>query len=226
MQRGGIPLLNTTIVNMESILKTLEKFRVIPVIAIEDADKALYLADALIEGGLPLAEITFRTDAAAKVISVLSNKRPELTVAAGTILTIDQLKQARDYGAVFGVAPGVDLKVIEEAMKIGFPFIPGIMTPTEVTVCLNYNLTVLKFFPAESAGGVKHLKSIIAPFAHTGVKFTPTGGVNKENYKSYLDIPQVISVGGSWMATKEDINAENWSGIKNNCLEIEKRKRN
>ena len=208
---------------MESIIRTLEKFKVIPVIAIEDAGKALYLADALMEGGLPLAEITFRTDAAAKVISVLSKKRPELLVAAGTILTIDQLKQARDYGALFGVAPGVDIKVIEEALKMGFPFIPGIMTPSEVTVCLNYNLTVLKFFPAESAGGVKHLKSIIAPFAHTGIKFSPTGGVNKENYKSYLEIPQVISVGGTWMATKEDITAGNWNTIKNNCLAISKR---
>lgn len=207
---------------MESILKTLLKFRVIPVIAIEDSDKALHLADALMEGGLPLAEITFRTDAAAKVISVLSKERPELLVAAGTILTIDQLKQARDYGALFGVAPGVDIKVIEEALKMGFPFIPGIMTPSEVSVCLNYQLLLLKFFPAESAGGVKHLKSIIAPFAHTGVKFTPTGGVNKENYKSYLEISQVISVGGTWMATKEDITAGNWSKIKNNCLEISK----
>lgn len=207
---------------MESIIKTLEKFKVIPVIAIENSDKALYLADALMEGGLPLAEITFRTDAAAKVISVLSKKRPELTVAAGTILTIDQLKQARDYGALFGVAPGVDIKVIEEALKIGFPFIPGIMTPTEVIVCLNYKLAVLKFFPAESAGGIKFLKSIIGPFAHTGVKFSPTGGVNKENYKTYLEIPQVISVGGTWMATKEDITAGNWSKIKNNCQEISK----
>jgi 2-dehydro-3-deoxyphosphogluconate aldolase / (4S)-4-hydroxy-2-oxoglutarate aldolase len=207
---------------MESIIRTLEKFKVIPVIAIENSDKALYLADALMEGGLPLAEITFRTDAAAKVISVLSKERPELLVAAGTILTIDQLKQARDYGALFGVAPGVDIKVIEEALKMGFPFIPGIMTPSEVSVCLNYQLALLKFFPAESAGGVKHLKSIIAPFAHTGVKFTPTGGVNKENYKAYLEIPQVISVGGTWMATKEDITAGNWSKIKNNCLEISK----
>jgi 2-dehydro-3-deoxyphosphogluconate aldolase/(4S)-4-hydroxy-2-oxoglutarate aldolase len=205
---------------METIIQILSRFKVIPVIAIEDADKALHLADTLIEGGLPLAEITFRTSAAAKVISILCKKRPEINIAAGTILTIDQLKQARDYGAFFGVAPGVDPKLIEEALKIGFPFIPGIMTPTEVTVCLNYKLSILKFFPAESAGGIKHLKSIIAPFAHTGVKFIPTGGVNKENYKSYLEIPQVISVGGSWMATKEDISTGDWSKIKNNCLEI------
>jgi 2-dehydro-3-deoxyphosphogluconate aldolase/(4S)-4-hydroxy-2-oxoglutarate aldolase len=205
---------------MESIIKTLKKLKVIPVIAIEDPDKALHLADALIEGGLQLAEITFRTAVAAKVISVLTKKRPDLLVAAGTILTIDQLKQARDYGALFGVAPGVDTKVIEEALKIGFPFIPGVMTPSEISTCLNYQLKLLKIFPAASLGGVNYIKSIIGPFAHTGIMFSPTGGVNKENFKSYLEVPQVISVGGTWVATKEDINAGNWSKIKNNCLEI------
>jgi 2-dehydro-3-deoxyphosphogluconate aldolase/(4S)-4-hydroxy-2-oxoglutarate aldolase len=205
---------------MESIIKTLKKLKVIPVIAIEDPEKALHLADALIEGGLPLAEITFRTAVAAKVISVLTKKRPDLLVAAGTILTIDQLKQARDYGALFGVAPGIDTKLIEEALKIGFPFIPGVMTPSEISICLNYKLKLLKIFPAASLGGVNYIKSIIGPFAHTGIMFSPTGGVNKENFKSYLEVPQVISVGGTWVATKEDINAGNWSKIKNNCLEI------
>ena len=205
---------------MESIIKTLKKLKVIPVIAIEDPDKALHLADALIEGGLPLAEITFRTAVAAKVISVLTKKRPDLLVAAGTILTIDQLKQARDYGALFGVAPGIDTKLIEEALKIGFPFIPGVMTPSEISICLNYKLKLLKIFPAGSLGGVNYIKSIIGPFAHTGIMFSPTGGVNKENFRSYLEVPQVISVGGTWVAAKEDINAGNWNKIKNNCLEI------
>jgi 2-dehydro-3-deoxyphosphogluconate aldolase/(4S)-4-hydroxy-2-oxoglutarate aldolase len=205
---------------MESIIETLKRFKVIPVIAIEDPEKALYLADALIEGRLPVAEITFRTAVAAKVISVLSKERPELIIAAGTILTIDHLKQARDYGALFGVAPGIDIKVIEEALKIGFPFIPGVMTPSEISICLNYNLKILKFFPAEAAGGVKFLKSIIGPFAHTGVMFSPTGGVNNDNFKSYLEIPQVIAVGGTWVANKEDINTGNWEKIKQNCLEL------
>jgi 2-dehydro-3-deoxyphosphogluconate aldolase / (4S)-4-hydroxy-2-oxoglutarate aldolase len=205
---------------METIISALKRFKVIPVIAIEDPDKALHLADALIEGRLPLAEITFRTAVAAKVISVLTKKRPDLLVAAGTILTIDQLKQARDYGALFGVAPGIDIKLIEEALKIGFPFIPGVMTPSEISICLNYKLKLLKIFPAGSLGGVNYIKSIIGPFAHTGIMFSPTGGVNKENFRSYLEVPQVISVGGTWVATKEDINAGNWSKIKNNCLEI------
>jgi 2-dehydro-3-deoxyphosphogluconate aldolase/(4S)-4-hydroxy-2-oxoglutarate aldolase len=205
---------------MDSIIKILEKFKVIPVIAIEDPDKALHLADALIGGGIPLAEITFRTAAAARVISTLAKERPDLVLAAGTILTIDQLKQARDSGARFGVSPGTDPTVIEESLKTGFPFIPGVMTPSEISVCLNYKLKILKIFPAGALGGVNYIKSIIGPFAHTGVMFNPTGGINGENFKSYLEIPQVIAVGGTWLATKEDINAGNWNKIKNNCMKI------
>jgi 2-dehydro-3-deoxyphosphogluconate aldolase/(4S)-4-hydroxy-2-oxoglutarate aldolase len=205
---------------MKEIIKTLEKLKVIPVIAIEDPDKSLHLADALIEGGLPLAEITFRTSAAARVISILSKEKPELIICAGTILTIDQLKQACDYGAVLGVAPGLDIKIVEEALKIGFPFMPGVMTPSEICLCLNYELELLKFFPSEPLGGATFLKSIIAPFAHTEVKFSPTGGVNKDNFKDYLEIPQVISVGGTWVANKENINAGNWEKIKQNCRKI------
>ncbi len=205
---------------MDSIIKTLKELRVIPVIAIEDPDKALHLADALISGGIPLAEITFRTAAAAKVISILVKERPELVVAAGTILTVDQLKQARDSGARFGVAPGTDPKVIEESLTTGFPFIPGVMTPGEISICLNYKFKLLKIFPAGALGGVNFIKSIIGPFVHTGVMFNPTGGINRENFKGYLEIPQVIAIGGTWLATKEDINSQNWNKIKNNCLEI------
>jgi 2-dehydro-3-deoxyphosphogluconate aldolase/(4S)-4-hydroxy-2-oxoglutarate aldolase len=205
---------------MDSIITTLGKFKVIPVIAIEDAGKALHLADALTGGGIPLAEITFRTAAAAKVISTLVKERPDMVVAAGTILTINQLKQARDSGARFGVAPGTDPKVIEESLKSGFPFIPGVMSPSEISMCLNYNLKLLKIFPAGSLGGVDYIKSIAGPFTHTGILFNPTGGINRENFRSYLEIPQVIAVGGTWLASKEDINSGNWNKIKNNCLEI------
>jgi len=205
---------------MNFIIETLKKLKVIPVIAIEDAGKALHLADALIGGGIPLAEITFRTAAAAIVISTLVKERPDLVVAAGTILTIDQLKQARDSGARFGVAPGSDPKVIEESLKTDFPFIPGVMTPSEISMCINYNLKLLKIFPAGSLGGVNYIKSIIGPFAHTGVMFNPTGGITRDNFRSYLEIPHVIAVGGTWLASKEDINAGNWNKIKNNCMEI------
>ena len=205
---------------MQEIIALLEQLKVIPVISIEDPDKAIPLADALIEGGLPMAEVTFRTDAAAKVMSVMARERPEMNISAGTILTVDQLKKARDTGARFGVAPGFNPKLVEEALKINFPFIPGILTPGEISLAIEYGLTLLKYFPAEPAGGIKLLKSTIAPFAHLGIKYSPTGGIGKDTYRDYLAIPQVVSIGGSWVASKEDIKEGNWDKIKSNCIEI------
>ncbi len=205
---------------MKEIIALLEKLRVIPVISIEDPDKALPLADALIGGGLPMAEITFRTDAAADVMSIIAKKRPAMNISAGTILTLDQLKKARDTGANFGVAPGFNPKLVEEAFKMNFPFIPGVLTPGEVSMAIDYGLVLLKYFPAETAGGTKLLKSIIAPFAHLGIKYSPTGGIGKDTYLDYLKIPQVVSIGGSWVASKEDIEEGNWDKITSNCLEI------
>ena len=202
------------------IYSDLKKLKVIPVIAIEKVDDALYLADALIEGGLPVAEITFRTSAAAEAIKLLRNKRPELLIGAGTILTIENLKKAIDCGAAFGVAPGLNTKVVEEAVKREFLFSPGVMTPTDVETALSLGVNLLKFFPAEAAGGIKMLKSLTAPYGHTGVKFMPTGGINMSNINSYLQIKEVIVVGGTWVATKEDIRDGKWEKIKKNCLEI------
>ena len=202
------------------IYSDLKKLKVIPVITIEKVDDALYLADALIEGGLPVAEITFRTSAAAEAIKLLRNKRPELLIGAGTILTIENLKKAIDCGAAFGVAPGLNTKVVEEAVKREFLFSPGVMTPTDVETALSLGVNLLKFFPAEAAGGIKMLKSLTAPYGHTGVKFMPTGGINMSNINSYLQIKEVIVVGGTWVATKEDISDGKWEKIKKNCLEI------
>jgi len=198
---------------MEEIIELLQKLKVIPVISIEDPDKALPLADALIEGGLPMAEVTFRTDAAARVMAIIAKDRPEMNLSAGTILTVDQLKKAKDIGARFGVAPGFNPKLVEEALKINFPFIPGVLTPGEVSVAIDYGLVLLKYFPAEPAGGVKLLKSTIAPFAHLGIKFSPTGGIGRDTYLDYLAIPQVVSIGGSWVAGKDDIREGNWEKI-------------
>jgi 2-dehydro-3-deoxyphosphogluconate aldolase/(4S)-4-hydroxy-2-oxoglutarate aldolase len=208
---------------MQSIIELLQKLKVIPVISIEDPDKTLPLADALIEGGLPMAEITFRTDAAARVMSIITKERPEMNISAGTILTVDQMKKAQDIGARFGVAPGFNPKLVEEAFKLNFPFIPGVLTPGEVSIAIDYGLVLLKYFPAEPAGGVKLLKSTIAPFAHLGIKYSPTGGIGKDTYPDYLKIPQVVSIGGSWVAGKEDIQEGNWDKIKSNCLEITKK---
>jgi 2-dehydro-3-deoxyphosphogluconate aldolase/(4S)-4-hydroxy-2-oxoglutarate aldolase len=201
----------------EEIYQIIERLRIVPVIAIEDADSALPLADALIEGGLPVAEITFRTVAASAVISKIAKERPEILIGAGTILTTDNLKKAIDCGARFGVAPGFNQRIVEEALKLNFPFSPGIMTPTDIEAALGYGIKVLKFFPAEAAGGIKMLKSLVGPYTHLGIRFIPTGGITLENINQYLTIPQVLAVGGTWIAKAEDIRKKNWNQIKLNC---------
>jgi 2-dehydro-3-deoxyphosphogluconate aldolase/(4S)-4-hydroxy-2-oxoglutarate aldolase len=190
---------------------------VIPVVAIDSVDAALPLADALCEGGLPVAEITFRTDAAAEVINAIATKRPEMLVGAGTILTAENLQRAADCGASFGVAPGCNPSVVRKACELNFAFSPGVMTPTDVECALALGVEVLKFFPAGAAGGVNMIKSLAAPYAHTGVRFIPTGGVNQGNLAEYLALSSVVAVGGTWVAKRADVSAGNWSGIAKRC---------
>lgn len=204
----------------EELYKKLENFRVIPVLAVEHADAALPLADALIAGGLPVAEITFRTKAAADVIATLSKKRPELLIGAGTVLDVEHLMQAKDCGATFAVAPGFNPQIVAEALKLDLPFSPGIMTPSDIEGALSFGVTVLKFFPAEAAGGLNLLKSLAAPYAHTGIKFMPTGGINQHNFREYLALDSVLAVGGTWVARKNDIAAGNWEKITEICRKL------
>lgn len=203
--------------NSQKIIETLSKYRVVPVIAIEDAKAALPLADALLEGGLPLVEITFRTEAAADVIRTLAEKRPELCIGAGTVLTSENLANAVEAGAAFGVAPGTNPEIIEMSQEIDWPFIPGVCTPSEIEAALSMDVNILKFFPAGAAGGVSMLKALSAPYAHTGVKFMPTGGVSVSNLAEYLALPTVTACGGTWIATKEDIAEGHWNQIKDRC---------
>ncbi|MGL6196087.1 MAG: bifunctional 4-hydroxy-2-oxoglutarate aldolase/2-dehydro-3-deoxy-phosphogluconate aldolase [Thermoguttaceae bacterium] len=199
------------------VFEKIAEYKVVPVIAIESEESALPLADALIAGGLPIAEITFRTAAAAKVIKLLTEKRPEMLIGAGTLLTEDNVKAALDAGAKFGVAPGLNLDTLDSANEIGLPFIPGACTPSEVEAALASECKVIKFFPAGAIGGVKMLKALIGPYAHTGVKFMPTGGITVENLKEYLAEKSVIACGGTWIATKEDIALSRWSLIQDRC---------
>ncbi len=203
-----------------SVFKRLEQYKVVPVIAIEDKDHALKLADALIQGGLPIAEITFRTEAAADVIKTLKTERPEILVGAGTILTAEQLTKAIDCGAAFGVAPGVNPNIVEQAIDNQFPFAPGVMTPSDVEAALALGLKVLKFFPAEAAGGISFLKSMSGPYKHTGVRFIPTGGVNQNNLTEYLAVDTVLAAGGTWVAKKEMLRRQQWSLVTENCQKI------
>lgn len=201
----------------KQLFDKMKGYGVVPVIAIDSVDDALPMADAMIEGGLPCAEITFRTDAAAKVIETIAKKRPEMVVGAGTILSVENLKRAQDAGAAFGVAPGLNPKILEEAAKLNFPFVPGVVTPSEVEQALSFGVTVLKFFPAGPSGGIEMIKALYAPYGHMGIQFMPTGGVKPENLGDYLSNPAVPFAGGTWIAKKDMIARKEWDTIKNNC---------
>ncbi|MFO7820456.1 MAG: bifunctional 4-hydroxy-2-oxoglutarate aldolase/2-dehydro-3-deoxy-phosphogluconate aldolase [Lentisphaeria bacterium] len=205
--------------NHTEIYGKIGDLKIVPVIAIDSEEDALPLADALLAGGLPVAEITFRTDAAAKVIKKIVDERPEMIVGAGTVLSPEKLSEAMNCGAKFAVAPGFNPAVVKEATRNNFPFAPGIMTPTDVEAGLAEGLKILKFFPAGAAGGIKLLKSLAGPYGHTGVKFIPTGGVSLDNLADYLELSAVLAVGGSWIAKRDMIAAKNWAAIESAAKE-------
>jgi 2-dehydro-3-deoxyphosphogluconate aldolase/(4S)-4-hydroxy-2-oxoglutarate aldolase len=180
---------------------------------IDKAEDAVPLARALLAGGLNVMEITFRTAAAAESIQRIRQKVPQMSIGAGTLLSPEQVQRAIDVGAQFGVSPGLNETVLAAANKNQMPFFPGVMTPTEVDRALNLGWKHLKFFPAEPAGGAAMLKALIGPFAHTGVKFVPTGGINAATLANYLALPQVAAVGGSWMAEKKLVTEKAWGKI-------------
>lgn len=190
---------------------------VVPVIAIERASDAVALADALLEGGLPVAEITFRTDAAADVLAAMRDARPELCIGAGTILDRTNLKKAIASGARFGLAPGFDPDIVDAAKTENLPFCPGIMTPSDLTLAAARGVRLAKFFPAGVAGGSKALAGISAPFAHLGIRFIPTGGVTEATIGEWLALRQVIAVGGTWIAKTEDIREGRFKDIAKNA---------
>jgi len=199
---------------IERLKERMWQIGVVPVIAIESPELALPMADALIEGGLAVAEITFRTEAAADVISALKKQRPDILLGAGTILTVENLKKAVACGAAFGVSPGLNPEIVKKAIEMDFPFFPGVVTPSEIEQGLGLGTNVLKFFPSEASGGTAMIKALAAPYAHLGIKFIPTGGVNTKNLEEYLVLPQVLSVGGSWIAKKDMITEKRWDDIK------------
>lgn len=195
----------------------LHRLGVIPVIELDSVEHALPLADALIEGGLPAAEITFRTAAAAEAIRVLRRERPQLLVGAGTILKVEQLREAKACGAAFGVAPGFNPDIVRKARAAGLDFCPGMMTPSEIENAMAMGLNVLKFFPSELAGGLKMIKALAGPYGHTGLRLIPTGGISEQNLEAYLAEKLVLAVGGTWLAKKESIAAGKWDEIRQNC---------
>lgn len=194
-------------------MSQLDQFPVIPVIVIDNVADAKPLANALLEGGLNIIEVTFRTQAAAGAIEAIANEFPEMLVGAGTVVTQEQAKIAIDSGSKFGLAPGTDPETIAYFNSRDTPFIPGIMTPSDIQAAIKAGCKHLKFFPAGAAGGVKMLQSMVAPYSNLGVKFCPTGGVSIDNMNDYLAVPEVFAIGGSWLATKAQIANKDWSGI-------------
>lgn len=186
---------------MHDVLETIEQLGIVPVVVIENAKDAVPLCRALQEGGLPLAEITFRTAAAEDAIRAVSSDLPEVLVGAGTVLTTQQAEKAIKAGARFIVSPGLNPAVVEFCMEKSVPVIPGCCTPTDIEVALGLGLNVVKFFPAEAFGGIKTLKAISAPYSM--MKFVPTGGINATNLNDYLSFDKVLACGGSWMVNSE-----------------------
>ena len=197
---------------MNEVLEQFKKIGIIPVVVLDDAKDAKPLGQALMEGGLPCAEVTFRTAAAEEAIKIMAEKFPELVVGAGTVLTPEQADRAMNAGAKFIVSPGLNPKVVKHCIDKGYPIVPGTSNPSDVEVAIELGLDVVKFFPAEAAGGLNMIKSMAAPY--TNMKFMPTGGINATNLKSYLDFNKIVCCGGSWMVKKDMVAAGDFEGIK------------
>ncbi len=196
---------------MNEILKRLSDMGIIPVVKIDDADKAVPLARALYEGGLPCAEITFRTSQAAEAIKRITTSLPDMLVGAGTVLTTQQVDSAIEAGAQFIVSPGLNPEVVSHCIKKQIPITPGCSNPSDIEMAMSLGLNVVKFFPAEAMGGVKVIKAISAPYG--GIKFIPTGGINEKNLNDYLTCPSVLACGGSWMVDEALIKSGNFDKI-------------
>ena len=197
---------------MNKILKQIEETGIVPVVVLNDAKDAEPLAQALCDGGLPCAEVTFRTDAAEESIGIMTEKFPDMLIGAGTVLTTEQVDRAVAAGAEFIVSPGLNPKVVKYCVDKGILIIPGCANPSDVEQAIEYGLEAFKFFPAEQAGGLAYIKAIAAPYV--SMKFMPTGGINPDNVKAYLAYDRILACGGSWMVKSGFINAGEFDKIK------------
>lgn len=204
-------------------MTAMERFAnsiVVPVVVLDKAEDAVPTARAMLAGGIDTMEITFRTVCAPEAIRAVAENCPEVLVGAGTVLNLEQCKLALEMGAKFIVSPGFSEEVVGYCVEHGVPVAPGCVTPTEIMSAMKYGLKMVKFFPANVYGGLKAMKNLSAPFV--GMKFLPTGGVNSDNIKEYIDAPFIHAVGGSWVCPKADIAAGNWDKITRLCLDARK----
>lgn len=196
----------------EEIKSQFEQIGIIPVVVLEDAKDAKPLGEALMKGGLPAAEVTFRTEAAEEAIRILSKEFPDMLVGAGTVLTCDQADAAMAAGAKFIVAPGFNPTVVKHCLEKGYPVTPGVQTPGEMEQAMELGLDFVKFFPAEPAGGLPMIQAVAAPY--TNLKFMPTGGINKDNVKDYLRYNKIVACGGTWMVKGNLIEEGNFQKVE------------
>ena len=195
------------------LLAQLRQTGVIAVLVIDDADSAVPVAKALLEGGVKGVELTLRTPTAMEALRRIRAEVPEITVGVGTLLTPSQVHEVVAAGAAFGVAPGFNPRIVAEAKQVGLSFAPGVCTPSDIEGALELGCTLMKFFPAEPCGGLSYLRSIAAPYAHWGVRFMPLGGVDLSNAERYLSEPCIHALGGSWLAPRDLIQKRDWAAI-------------
>lgn len=198
---------------MSNVMKRIGDAGLVPVVVVDSAEDAVKAARALLDGGLDIMEITLRTEAGIEAIRSVTKAYPEMLVGAGTVLSVEKAKAAREAGAAFIVSPGLNEKLVQWCLDNGLDVLPGCVTPTEIGRALEYGLTILKFFPADVYGGEKAAKALHGPFRM--VKFVPTGGVNNENLAQYAGKPYIHAVGGGWLCSEKDIKSGNFQNITN-----------
>lgn len=203
---------------MSDVFERIGEYGIVPLVTLDDPNDAVPLGRALVEGGIPIAEVTFRTSAGGEAIKRMAAEVPELIVGAGTVHDIDHAKETLDNGGKFVITPGFNAKVVDWCVKNNMPVCPGTVVPSDIEEAMNYGLKLVKFFPAEAYGGIKTLKALAGPFG--AIKFVPTGGVGLNNLTEYLDLPNVAAVGGSFIPPAHMVKEKDWAGISKLCRQI------
>ena len=207
---------------MIDIINNIESQKIISVLEIENIDSIDFVCDSLVKGGIKIIELALRTSVSKSAASIIKNRFPEITIGLGTVINIDQIKFALDYGIDFAVSPGTNPKIIDYSLKNDLPFFPGVSCPTDIEIAVDNGCNILKFYPAQKLGGIDFLKSINDPYKYLGLKYIPMGGINFDNCNEYLKSDIVLGIGGSWIASKNLIKSCNWDVIKKNAEALKK----